>query len=87
MAAPARKKVLAELPGKSQALRARSLEQAAVLLSLKNTATFPWVKDRVKQGTLHLHGWHFDLNKGELWAYDPVKRVFSRLCKPLIDQT
>lgn len=85
MAAPARKKVLAELQGKSQALQARSLEQAAVLLSLKNLATFPWVKDRVKTGALHLHGWYFDLNKGELWAYDPAKRGFARLCKPLID--
>jgi len=31
--------------------------------------SFPWVRDRVGDGTLNLHGWWFDLEAGELFEH------------------
>ncbi len=58
---------------------ARAVEQAAVGLSLANLMTFPWVRERVGAGTLHLHGWWVDLAAGELWGRDPVTGRFDVL--------
>lgn len=43
-------------------------EEKGILKSLDNLMTFPWVKERVEAGTLYLHGWHYDLGDGFLYA-------------------
>ncbi len=55
------------LSGKEQY---RHVEKEAVKVSLDNLMTFPWVRERVQDGSLELHGWMFDLEIGELLAYD-----------------
>ena len=44
----------------------RHVERAAIGISLENLVTFPWLKRRVKEGNLELHGWFFDLETGNL---------------------
>ncbi|OFX13054.1 MAG: carbonic anhydrase [Alphaproteobacteria bacterium RIFOXYD12_FULL_60_8] len=51
--------------------RQRHVEREAVKISLTNLMSFPWVERRVAEGRLKLHGWWFDLEKGDLLAYDP----------------
>lgn len=48
----------------------RNVEREAVKISLDNLLTFPWVKRRVENGRLKLHGWLFDLEAGELLAHE-----------------
>ncbi|MBT3559293.1 MAG: carbonic anhydrase [Rhodospirillales bacterium] len=48
----------------------RHVEHKAVNISLDNLLSFPWVKTRVEAGELTLHGWLFDLERGELRAYE-----------------
>ncbi|MDP2211330.1 MAG: carbonic anhydrase [Candidatus Aquicultor sp.] len=79
IAAPARDKVLAELPGKDAMLQQRAAEQAAILLSLENLHSFPWIDQRVTNGILSLHGWYFDLNAGELLEYQPYSGLFRKI--------
>jgi carbonic anhydrase len=79
IATPAKEKVLAELPGKDAKLQQRAAEQAAILLSLENLHTFPWIDQRVKDGALSLHGWYFDLNAGELSEYKPTSGLFQKI--------
>jgi len=43
-----------------------AFEFAAVRSSLANLRTFPFIKKRMKEGLLALHGLHFDLGSGEL---------------------
>jgi carbonic anhydrase len=43
------------------------VERAAIKGSLRNLMTYPWVKSRVEDKTLTLHGWWFDLDTGDLW--------------------
>ncbi|MEL6883093.1 MAG: carbonic anhydrase [Pseudomonadota bacterium] len=48
------------------ALQARKLEQLAVVASLENLMTFPFVEERVSDGTLSLHGLWTDIGDGSL---------------------
>jgi carbonic anhydrase len=73
----ARDQVLADLPAKSPALQARACEQAALLVSLDNLISYPWIAERVVAGTLHLHGWYFDIEHGELLCYNPAHNGFE----------
>lgn len=65
IAASARAKVLAAAgAGSEEAQRLCELE--AVKLSLANLMTFPWVRDKVEQAKLQLHGCYFDIERGDL---------------------
>lgn len=77
IAQAAKEEVLASLKDKPPELQARACEEAAILLSLENLATFPWVAKAVEAGELTLHGWYFDLAAGELLAYDPESLGFA----------
>ncbi len=50
--------------------RRRALEKEAVLQSLHNLMTFPFVAGAVAQGDLSLHGLWYDIGEGVLEAYD-----------------
>lgn len=65
----AKERVLQMLPDKSPQIQNRACEQASILLSLENLVTFPWLRQRVEEGTLVLHGWYFDLQEGTLSGY------------------
>lgn len=45
-------------------------ERAAIRGSLANLTTYPWIRERIAQGSLSLHGWWFDLETGDLWRTD-----------------
>lgn len=79
IAVPAREKVLAELPNKDAKLQQRAAGQAAILLSMENLRTFPWIDQRVADATLSLHGWYFDLDAGELLEYRPISGLFQKI--------
>ena len=53
------------------ALNAFLVERAAIGKSLSNLMTYPWLRERVENGTLVLHGWWFDLETGDLWQTQP----------------
>jgi len=70
MLGAAHRRVLATMSQASEAARTRACEQNAVLVSLENLTTFPWVRARVEAGDLKLHGWYIDIAAPELSAYD-----------------
>lgn len=55
----------------------RALEQQAVLVSLENLMSFPFVADVVEAGTLDLHGMWVDIGSGVLMSYDPTVADFQ----------
>ena len=75
----ARTKVEANLRHKSFDDRVRACEKAAILTSLENLLTFPWIEEKVNAGKLCLHGWYFDLRNGALWGYDAELGHFAPL--------
>ena len=68
-----------EFAGEPVAVRQKACELASILVSLENLLTFPWIRTRVENQTLHLHGWYFDMGKGELLGYQPELGSFELL--------
>jgi len=75
----AREQVEREHANASSEVRHRACEQQAILVSLDNLRTFSWVRERVEQGKLTLHGWYFDIERGELLGYDVTTGKFEPL--------
>jgi carbonic anhydrase len=59
--------------------RIAALEREAVLVSLANLMTFPFVREAVDAERLQLHGLWKDLRDGGLEALDPATGSFARL--------
>ena len=55
----------------------RALEREAVLVSLENVMTFPFVREAVEAGRLTLHGLWNDIAEGQLFQYVPARRDFQ----------
>ena len=75
----ARDQVLRELPQKTPEVQAKACAQAAILVSLENLLTFPWIRERVEAKTLILHGWYFDMDHGQLLSYSNETATFDAL--------
>lgn len=55
-----------------------ALERIAIRQSLGNLLTFPFVKSRVDENQLSIHGAWFDISTGELWVMNGESGDFSR---------
>lgn len=79
IAAPARDKVLTEMKTDTEEKKARACEKEAILVSMKNLMTFPWVKERVANGQLSLHGWYYNMGTGQLRYYNQLTGEYEIL--------
>ncbi|PAY09281.1 carbonate dehydratase [Bradyrhizobium sp. UFLA03-84] len=52
------------------------IEKAAVFRSLENLMTFPFVRERVENGEMQLHGAYFGVAEGSLFVLDRVAKEF-----------
>ncbi len=52
------------------------IEKAAVFRSLENLMTFPFVRNSVERGDLHLHGAYFGVAEGSLFVLDQTAKEF-----------
>jgi len=57
----------------------RASERQAVRLSLDNLTTFPFIREAVAAGDVHLYGWYLDIFEGALETWNPNTETFSRL--------
>ena len=57
----------------------QALEQEAVVVSLENLLTFPFVAEAVADDRLTLHGLWTNTGEGELAQFDPASHSFSPL--------
>ena len=55
----------------------KDLEQQSIIHSMDNLATFPWVKERLDQNSLHIHGWWFNMEDGFLWEANAQDKTFT----------
>ncbi len=75
--AEARHEVQAAFPETAGEARERACEQAAIRISLRNLKGFPFVREAVIAGRLTLHGWYFDLERGELLCHSAATDAFE----------
>ncbi|WP_370400003.1 carbonic anhydrase [Sulfitobacter sp. JB4-11] len=57
--------------------QAQQLEKLAVVVSLRNLMTFPWIKTAVEAGELSLHGLWTDIGEGGLECFSPKDGRFT----------
>jgi carbonic anhydrase len=79
MASGARDQALTEVGETHREARLRACEKRAVVASLDNLMTFPWIQRRVQAEKLTLHGWYFDLETMALQRYDAASDSFVLL--------
>ena len=79
VAKPAKERVLKEHSQCSLQEQAHFCEKESLLVSLDNLTTFPWIQERVSNQQLSLHGWYFDLDSGNIEAYDSGEGTFVPL--------
>jgi carbonic anhydrase len=78
IAAPARQRVTARTGDDvTPAQRQRACELEALKDSVANALTFPWVAERVADGTLLVDALYVDLEQGELRLYNRSKDTFD----------
>jgi carbonic anhydrase len=83
IADPAKYRVRQKMRNAPQAELNQACELAAILVSLKNLESFPWIGTRMQNAGLSLHGWYFDMKAGALLAYSPRADAFLPLVCPL----
>ena len=65
--------------GLSTKSRLRITEEENILFQIKNIQTYPFVDQLLKEGSLHLHGWYYDIRTGNIYAYNPVINIFEKV--------
>jgi len=79
LGAMAKKVAQTALPHADKATLLDYSEKVSVVFQLENLLTYPAVKRRIDEGTLYLHGWHYDLTSGEIAYYDDEALLFKPL--------
>ncbi|MDP2279979.1 MAG: carbonic anhydrase [Nitrospirota bacterium] len=71
--------VLKHYPETSAEIRQRITEEENVLCQLHNIQTYPFVQEALNAGVLHLHGWHYNIETGKIYAYDTDADMFKEI--------
>lgn len=79
MLAAAHRRVLATMPDATEQEVQHACERNAVLVSLENLTTFPWIRERIANKSLKLHGWYFDIETAQLEIYNPMSGRFEEV--------
>jgi carbonic anhydrase len=48
-----------------------------VLTQIDNLKTYPSVRSRLQQGNLHIYGWVYEIESGEVQAFNPLSNQFE----------
>ena len=60
-------------------VRARIIEKENILEQLRNLQSYPFVAKALENANIHLHGWYYDIGKGEILSYNPLTDKFERI--------
>eukprot|EP00818_Percolomonas_sp_WS_P010061 CAMPEP_0117451166 /NCGR_PEP_ID=MMETSP0759-20121206/8863_1 /TAXON_ID=63605 /ORGANISM="Percolomonas cosmopolitus, Strain WS" /LENGTH=314 /DNA_ID=CAMNT_0005243749 /DNA_START=374 /DNA_END=1318 /DNA_ORIENTATION=+ len=61
-----------ENPKERQELTAR----VSVVMQISNLLTYPYIKEKIDNNELAIHGWFYDIQKGVVEYYDPEKKRY-----------
>ena len=79
VAEPAAREVLATMPEESLDDQSCACSRRALVSSLDNLMTYPWVAEKMERGNLQIHGWYFNLADGDLQRYNKETDAFESL--------
>ncbi len=70
-------KVKETMPEATDQEKSQACEQGAILVSMENLMTFPYIRENVGNGKLKLHGWYINIREGELSTYNADTKIFE----------
>ncbi|HIU64263.1 MAG TPA: carbonic anhydrase [Candidatus Avacidaminococcus intestinavium] len=76
LAEPVRERVLNSPYASDRGFAEWMMEQENVLEQLKHLLTYPFIAERVSNGTLTLEGWYYVIETGEIFTYDRKNQAF-----------
>lgn len=76
LARPVRDRILKEIPEDDPEARKWMMEQTNVVEQLKHLMTYPYISQKTTSKKLTLSGWHYIIETGEVFIYDPNAREF-----------
>ena len=79
----AKRSALLSLKGRPKQEILDYTERVSVIFQLENLLTYPAVKRRVAEGTLFLHGWHYNIKNGKIEYYDETDYEFRELTEKI----
>ncbi len=79
IARTAKERVLKRSAGLDFEAQCKECEMEAIITSLENLKTFPFVLDAIGTRDLKLFGIYFDLEQGQLFEFDPAISGFKQL--------
>ena len=77
LAKPIKKKVEKALIGHDPAAREWLTEQMNVAQQLCHLKTYPYIKERLKAGTLKIFGWHYMIHTGSIYEFQQETKEFK----------
>lgn len=76
IAAEARIEVLKEMPQAPLKDQLNACAKKAVLISMENLMSFPFIQERMKSHQLRIYGWYFELDEGKLLEFNYETKTF-----------
>jgi carbonic anhydrase len=52
-------------------------EQMNVVKQMKHLMTYPFIREKYKKREIQIYGWHYIIETGEIFQYDPDKNCFE----------
>lgn len=77
LAEPIKKRVEKSIPDNDPAAREWLTEQMNVAQQLCHLKTYPYIKERLKTGSLKIFGWHYMIHTGSIYEYQQETKEFK----------
>lgn len=74
-----RDRVLSQIQAGHTGQRDWLTEQMNIVEQMKHLLTYPFILDRYMSGKLHIHGWHYIIESGEIFAFNREKGFFEAI--------
>lgn len=77
IASDAREAVKKELRKKKPEIQCAACEHEAIIVSMRNLLTYPYIAKKMSEDQLNIYGWHFNIEDGNIMAFDPDTGFFE----------
>lgn len=79
VASEARDAVKKHLADKTEEEQQVACEHEAIVVTMRNLMTYPYIKKRMDQNKLNIFGWRFDIEEGSIAAFNPDTGMFDEI--------
>ena len=80
IASEARDVVKKQLKDKTLDEQESAFEKESLVISLNNLLTYPYIKERIAKNKLKIFGWQFDVETGDISAFNTQNGTFELIC-------